>query len=141
MESAKAGDTVRVHYTGQLADGEVFDSSHGNDPLQFQVGAGEVIQGFDEAVTGMAPGDKRRVTIPAQEAYGERREELVVSVPRGRFPPDFDPEPGMNLALDQEGQQVMLTIKSVTEEAVVLDGNHPLAGQDLTFDVELVGIE
>jgi peptidylprolyl isomerase len=140
MESAKSGDLVRVHYTGQLADGEVFDSSHGNEPLEFQVGAGQVIKGFDDAVTGMTPGDSRRVTIPADEAYGQRREELVVTVPRGRFPPDFEPEQGMNLALEQDGQQVMLTIMSVTEAEVVLDGNHPLAGQDLTFDVELVEI-
>jgi peptidylprolyl isomerase len=140
MASARAGDRVRVHYTGQLAGGEVFDSSRGSDPLEFRVGSGEVIKGFDDAVTGMAPGDSRRITIPANEAYGERREELVVSVPRGRFPPDFEPEPGMNLALDQEGHQVMLTVMSVTESEVVLDGNHPLAGEDLTFEVELVDI-
>jgi peptidylprolyl isomerase len=140
MESAKSGDRVRVHYTGQLADGEVFDSSHGSEPLEFKVGSGEVIRGFDDAVTGMAPGESRRVTIPAQDAYGQRREELVVTVPRERFPDDFEPEPGMNLALDQDGHQVVLRILSVTETDVVLDGNHPLAGEDLTFDVELLAI-
>jgi peptidylprolyl isomerase len=140
MGQAKSGDQVRVHYTGQLADGKVFDSSHGSDPLEFQVGAGQVIQGFDEAVTGMSPGETRRVTIPARAAYGDRREELVVAVPRGRFPPEFEPEPGMNLAVDQDGHQVMLTILSVTESEVVMDGNHPLAGEDLTFEVELVEI-
>jgi peptidylprolyl isomerase len=140
MAEAKAGDRVRVHYTGQLADGEVFDSSHGSEPLEFEVGAGEVIRGFDDAVTGMSPGETRRVTIAAHDAYGERREELVVSVPRGRFPPDFELEPGMSLGLDQDGHEVMLTIMSVTESEVVLDGNHPLAGEDLTFDVELVQI-
>jgi peptidylprolyl isomerase len=141
MESAKTGSRVRVHYTGQLADGEVFDSSHGNEPLEFEVGAGEVIRGFDDAVTGMAPGENRRVTIPAQDAYGQRREELVVTVPRERFPEDFEPEPGINLALEQDGHQVVLRILSVTETEVVLDGNHPLAGEDLTFDVELLDID
>jgi peptidylprolyl isomerase len=132
---------VHVHYTGQLADGEVFDSSRDTEPLAFEVGAGEVIEGFDDAVRGMSPGETRRITIPAQRAYGVRREELVVSVPRGRFPEDFEPEPGMTLGLEQDGQQVMLRILSVTEAEVVLDGNHPLAGEDLTFDVELVRID
>jgi peptidylprolyl isomerase len=141
MASASAGDRVVVHYTGQLADGEVFDSSRDTEPLEFEVGSGEVIQGFDNVVRGMSPGDTRRVTIPAAEAYGVRREDLVVTVPRGRFPEDFDPEPGMSLGLDQDGHEIMLRILSVTEAEVVLDGNHPLAGEDLTFEVELLRID
>lgn len=140
MVTAKAGDTVRVHYTGQLGDGQVFDSSAGAEPLQFRVGAGEVIAGFDEAVAGMSPGESRRVTIPAAEAYGPRREELVLTVPRERFPAEIEPEPGMQLNLQQEDQQIVVRVATVTEAEVVIDGNHPLAGEDLTFELELVEI-
>jgi peptidylprolyl isomerase len=140
MGSVKTGDTVRVHYTGELDSGTVFDSSDGAEPLRFKVGSGEVIPGFDEAVLGLSPGDSRRVTIPADEAYGERREELVVAVPRERFPADFELEPGMQLNLEQDGHTVMVTITDVSDATVTIDGNHPLAGENLTFDLRLVDI-
>jgi peptidylprolyl isomerase len=140
MDAAKAGDTVRVHYTGHLDSGRVFDSSEGSEPLQFRLGAGEVIPGFDRAVTGLSPGESTRVTLAAADAYGPRREELVVHVPRERFPDDFVPEPGMQLHLEQDGHVVAVTIADVTPAAVVIDGNHPLAGENLTFDLQLVDI-
>jgi peptidylprolyl isomerase len=140
MEAVRTGDTVRVHYTGHLGSGAVFDSSEGGEPLQFRVGSGEVIPGFDQAVLGLTRGESRRVTIPAGDAYGERREELVVEVPRERFPDDFEPEPGMQLNLEQDGHVVLVTITEVSGTTVLIDGNHPLAGEDLTFDVQLVDI-
>jgi peptidylprolyl isomerase len=140
MSEVKTGDTVRVHYTGHLDDGNVFDSSEGGEPLAFTVGSGEVIPGFDHAVLGLSPGESKKVTIPAEEAYGARRDELVVQVPRERFPDDFEPEAGMRLNLDQNGQVVPVTIADVSDSAVVIDGNHPLAGENLTFDLKLVDI-
>lgn len=141
MAEAKAGDTVRVHYTGTLADGSVFDSSRGREPLEFTLGEGRVIAGFDDAVTGMQEGEERQVIIPAEQAYGDRREELVLTVPRAQFPQGLDPEPGLQVQLSQGGQRTVATITEVDDEAVTLDANHPLAGKELTFDLELVGIE
>lgn len=140
MAEAQSGDTVRVHYTGRLDGGEVFDSSRGRDPLEFTLGGGQVIAGFDEAVTGMTPGDEKTVTIPAGEAYGARRDELSGEVPRAQFPPDIDPQVGQQLQMQQGGQTFVVTVTEVTDEAVRLDANHPLAGKDLTFDLELVEI-
>jgi len=137
---AKTGDTVRVHYTGTLGDGRVFDSSEGRDPLEFTLGSGQVIPGFDDAVTGMSPGDVRTVTIPSTEAYGARRDEMVVMVPRSQFPDDLEPAIGQQLQVSQEGQTFVVTVTEVTGEAVTLDANHPLAGQDLTFELQLVDI-
>jgi peptidylprolyl isomerase len=140
MQAANNGDTVRVHYTGKLDDGSVFDSSEGREPLEFRLGGGEVIPGFEQAVTGMAPGDERQVTIPADEAYGPRREELVLVVRRQELPEEMQPEVGLQLQMSQDGQQFVVTISDVTEEDVVLDANHPLAGEDLTFELKLVDI-
>ena len=137
---AKDGDAVRIHYTGTLDDGSVFDSSRGRDPLRFTLGSGQVIAGFDDAVAGMTVGEQKTVTIPADQAYGARRDDLVLSVPRGEFPPDIDPDVGDQLQLGEEGRTMMVTVREVSPEAVVLDANHPLAGQDLTFALELVAI-
>lgn len=140
MVRAREGDTVRVHYTGTLSDGSIFDSSHGREPLEFTLGAGRVIAGFEEAVNGMAPGEERKVTVPAAQAYGSRRDELVFEVPRAQFPDDLQPAVGLEVQLTQGGQRAVARIAEVTEETVTLDANHPLAGRDLTFDLELVGI-
>jgi peptidylprolyl isomerase len=140
MQAANTGDLVRVHYTGKLEDGSVFDSSAGRDPLQFRLGGGEVIPGFEQAVTGMSPGEERRVTIPADDAYGARREELVLVVSREELPAELEPEVGQQLQMSQDGQDFVVTISDVTERDVVLDANHPLAGEDLTFELQLVDI-
>ncbi len=140
MAEAKKGDTVRVHYTGTLSDGSVFDSSEGRQPIEFQVGAGEVIPGFESAVEGMQEGEERRITIPAVDAYGARSEERMVTVERSRLPSDMEPTVGQPLEMNQAGQTFRVTIAEVTDETVVLDANHPLAGHDLTFDLRLVQI-
>lgn len=141
MASAKSGDTVRVHYTGKLEDGSVFDSSDGRDPLEFTVGSGQVIPGFDQAVTGMSPGDERQVKISAAEAYGDRKDDLVIVVERAQLPPDIDPAVGQQLQLSQEGRAFVVTVADVNERSITLDANHPLAGEDLTFDLQLVEID
>lgn len=141
MEQAKAGDTVRVHYTGRLDDGSVFDSSRGREPLEFTLGGGQVIAGFDDAVTGMAPGQEKTVTIPSEQAYGPRRDEMRVQVERSQFPSDIEPQVGQRLQMSQGGQVAVVTITEVSDDQVTLDANHPLAGQDLTFDLELVSID
>src|SRR5215218_954434 len=140
MSQAKHGDTVRVHYTGTLEDGQEFDSSRGLDPLTFTIGAGAVIQGFDDAVTGMAVGDEKRVTIPAEEAYGQRRDELTLRLPRMELPPDLELEEGSQLRMEQGDQSVVVTVRELDDQSVTLDANHPLAGEALTFDLPLVEI-
>ncbi len=138
-EPAKNGDRVRVHYTGRLEDGAVFDSSRDGDPLEFTVGAGEVIPGFDDAVRGMSVGDSRTVEIDSEDAYGPRRDGLVTQVSReaAQFP--VEPEVGMHFALPlQDGSQIEVVVTEVTDTHVTIDGNHPLAGQKLIFDVELI---
>ena len=141
MTQAKQGDTVKIHYTGTLDDGTVFDSSEGRDPLSFTIGSGQVIPGFDEAVTGMAKDEKKNVTIPADQAYGPRNDEMVIQVPRDQVPPDINPEEGQKLQMQgPDNQPVMVVITEVTEEHVMLDANPPLAGKDLTFDIQLVEI-
>jgi peptidylprolyl isomerase len=140
MQSATSGDTVRVHYTGKLDDGSVFDSSEGRDPLEFQLGGGQVIPGFEQAVEGMSPGDERSVTIAADEAYGPRRDELVLVVPRAELPAEMQPEVGQQLQLSQEGQSFIVTVADVNESEIILDANHPLAGEALTFELQLVDI-
>lgn len=139
-EQAQTGDTVRVHYTGRLDDGSVFDSSRDREPLEFTLGEGQVIAGFDSAVTGMSPGQTETVTIPADEAYGEKREDLVFAVPREQLPPEITPEVGMQLQMQQGQQVAVVTITRVEPSQVTIDANHPLAGKDLTFDLELVEI-
>ncbi|MCC5886882.1 MAG: FKBP-type peptidyl-prolyl cis-trans isomerase [Gammaproteobacteria bacterium] len=141
MAEAKQGDTVRVHYTGQLDDGTEFDSSRDRDPLEFQVGSGQVIAGFESAVAGMAVGDSCTTTIVAAEAYGPRRDELVVDIERSQLPADMDLEVGQALQVkDQNDQPFVVHVAAVAEESVKLDANHPLAGKDLTFEIELVEI-
>lgn len=140
MEAAKTGDVVRVHYTGKLGDGRVFDSSEGRDPIEFTLGSGQVIPGFEQAVSGMAPGDERSITIPADRAYGERKDELTLVVDRAELPNEIEPEVGQQLQLSQEGQSFVVTITDVSSEDITLDANHPLAGEDLTFELQLVGI-
>jgi peptidylprolyl isomerase len=141
MSQAKSGDTVKIHYTGTLDDGTQFDSSAGRDPLEFQIGSGQVIPGFDKAVEGMAVGDKKNVRIEAADAYGERHEQLVQQVPRSALPDDLTPEEGMALqSQSPEGQVMMLMVTAVGEEEITVDANHPLAGKALSFDIELVSI-
>lgn len=141
MTQAKNGDTVKIHYTGTLSDGTVFDSSEGRDPLSFTIGSGQVIPGFEEAVTGMAVDEKKNVTIPSEKAYGPRNDELLINVPRDQVPPDIDPEEGQRLQMQgPQNQPIMVVITEVTEEHIILDANPPLAGKDLTFDIELVEI-
>ncbi len=140
MARAKRGDTVRVHYTGTLDNGEQFDSSRGMDPLSFTLGEGSVIQGFDDAVDGMEVGEAKRVTIPAGEAYGDRREELTLRVPRNELPTDLELEVGSQLRMEQGAESIVVTVRDMDDASVTLDANHPLAGQALTFDLELVEI-
>jgi FKBP-type peptidyl-prolyl cis-trans isomerase 2 len=138
-EPTKDGDRVRVHYTGRLADGNEFDSSREGDPLEFTVGAGEVISGFDDAVRGMRVGDSKTVEIEPENAYGERREQLVQSVARDKMNLDVEPHEGMMLAMQlPDGNQIPVNVTKVTETEVTLDANHPLAGEKLIFDLELV---
>lgn len=141
MQQVKSGDTVKVHYHGKLTTGETFDSSEGREPLEFTVGSGQVIKGFDDALMDMAVGEKKTVQIPVNEAYGERREDMIVQYPRQEFPDDMMPEVGMQLNMsDNMGNNFPVVITEVQEEIVVLDANHPLAGQDLIFDLEVVAI-
>jgi len=141
-QAAKAGDTVQVHYTGKFGDGSVFDSSAGRDPLEFTVGAGQVIPGFEQAVEGMAVGQTKTVTIPAAEAYGDRVAEAVLQVPREQLPPDLEPEVGQQLVMQsRDGRQIPIVVVEVTEDSITIDANHPLAGRDLTFEIELIAVQ
>lgn len=139
--TAKVGDSVQVHYTGTLEDGTVFDSSEGRDPLEFVVGSGQVIPGLDKAVRGMEVGEKKIVTTPAEEAYGPHRDEQVVEISREKLPSDLTPEVGQQLVITQsDGMEIVVVIISVSGDAVTIDANHPLAGKDLVFEIELVKI-
>ena len=141
MDQAKSGDTVRIHYTGTLDDGTEFDSSAGREPLEFSLGGGQVIPGFDSAVTGMAVGDSKTVTIAPDDGYGPRHEQLVQQVPRNTLPEDIEPAVGMHLqSQTPDGQIMNLVVVEVAEESITLDANHPLSGQALTFAIELVEI-
>ena len=141
MRQVKSGDTIKVHYHGKLTDGTTFDSSAGREPLEFEVGAGMMIPGFDSGVLGMEVGEKKTINIPAVEAYGDVQDDLFMEFPVDRFPPDMKPEVGMALNMSNgQGQQFPVVIAEVKEEVVILDGNHPLAGQDLIFDIELMNI-
>lgn len=141
MPKAKANDTVKVHYTGKLTSGEVFDSSENRDPLQFTVGAGQMIKGFDAAVDGMELNEKKTVTIPADEAYGQHNPQLIQEVSRTQLPEGMDPQIGQTLmAQGQGGQPIELVVTDATADSITVDANHRLAGQDLVFDIELVEI-
>jgi peptidylprolyl isomerase len=141
MSQAKSGDTVRIHYRGTLGDGTEFDSSAGRDPLEFALGGGQVIPGFDNAVDGMLVGDSKTVTISPEDAYGPRHEQLVQQVPKSTLPDDMEPEVGMHLrSQSPDGQVINLVITEIEDESITLDANHPLSGQALTFAIELVEI-
>ena len=134
------GSTVEVHYTGKFTNEEVFDSSEGRDPLQFQVGTGQIIPGFENAILGKNVGDKVQITIPAEEAYGEVREDLFVQVPLDKLPGQV--EVGQSLqAVGGDGQPVTVIVEQVNEDHVIINGNHPLAGKELVFDIEVVSVQ
>lgn len=140
-QGAVDGDTVQVHYTGTLADGSVFDSSVGNSPLEFEVGAGQMIPGFDAAVHGMKVGDIKTVTIPSAEAYGARQEDQIAVIPQTSLPPGMEPTVGMQLEMSlQDGSSVVVTVIDVGVDSFTVDANHPMAGKDLIFEIEMVSI-
>ncbi|ARU01540.1 FKBP-type peptidyl-prolyl cis-trans isomerase [Yoonia vestfoldensis] len=142
MTQAKEGDTVQIHYTGTLQDGATFDSSAGRDPLEFVVGSGQIIPGLDAAIPGMEVGDKKTVHVPCAEAYGDHNPDAQQAVPRDNIPADIPLDPGTQLQMQTpQGQVVPVTVAAVTETEVTLDANHPLAGKDLTFAVEVVAIK
>ena len=139
MQQVKDGDKVKVHYHGKLRSGETFDSSEGREPLEFTVGSGQVIKGFDDGVRGMNVGDKKTVEIASVDAYGEKEEDRIIEFPKTQFPSEMKAEVGMQLMMnDGQGQSMPVVIVEVKEETVLLDANHPLSGQDLIFDIELV---
>ncbi|OGP14033.1 MAG: peptidylprolyl isomerase [Deltaproteobacteria bacterium GWA2_55_10] len=141
MENAKHGDIVKIHYTGTLDDGSRFDSSQGREPLQFVIGEGMLIPAFEQAVVGMNPGDSKNLHIPADDAYGPYFDELILEVDRSQIPPYIDPDEGMQLQITQDdGSSTVVKVVKLTEEKIYLDANHPLAGRDLNFDIELVDI-
>ena len=141
MQQVKAGDTVKVHYHGRLTDGTTFDSSEGRAPLEFEVGSGMVIKGFDDGLLGMEVGEKKTVQIPVEDAYGPKDPSMVMDFPIDRFPPDMKPEAGMRLTMTNgSGQHIPVVIVDVKDDSVILDANHQLAGEDLVFDLELVEI-
>ncbi|QYX55929.1 peptidylprolyl isomerase [Roseovarius sp. SCSIO 43702] len=141
MTEVKSGDTVHIHYKGTLADGTVFDSSEGRDPLAFEVGSGQIIPGLDQAMPGMSVGDTKTVEVPADQAYGQVDPNARQEVPREGIPADIPLDPGTQLQVQTENGQVLpVTVVDVTDETVTLDANHALAGKDLTFEVELVAI-
>jgi FKBP-type peptidyl-prolyl cis-trans isomerase 2 len=141
MNTVKSGDKVKVHYHGKLTSGETFDSSKGREPLEFEVGSGEVIKGFDNGVLGMQPGDKKTINIPFDEAYGPRHPEMIIEFPKNRFPDDLELQTGLPLMMsDGSGRNFQVVVAEIKSDTVVLDANHPLAGHDLVFDIELVEI-
>lgn len=141
MIAAKKGDRVKVHYTGKLSDGTVFDSSIDREPLEFTLGDGNMIKGFDAAVEGLQQGEKVTASIPSNEAYGEKKQDMFVEVPKSEVPENIKPEVGQQLQVQQaNGQAMPVVVAEVTEEKIVLDANHPLAGKDLTFEIQLVEI-
>lgn len=143
MAQAKSGDTVQVHYTGTLTDGTIFDSSEGRTPLEFTVGSGQVIKGFDEGVAGMNPGERKTINILVEDAYGPANEEMIFTLNRSDIPNDIPLEVGLTLNMHEDGnpRPIPVIVRDLTDTNVTLDANHPLAGQDLTFEVELVGVK
>ncbi len=142
MSLVKENDTVKVHYTGKLADGQVFDSSEGKDPIEFTLGQGQLIPGFEKGLIDMKLNEKKTINIPKDEAYGDSREDLVQEVQKSELPEEIKPEVGMGLvSKSQDGREMNLVVAEVKEESIVVDGNHPLAGKDLIFDLEVVEIK
>lgn len=141
MEQVKDGDVVRVHYTGKLTNGEQFDSSQGREPLEFTVGAGQMIKGFDDAMPGMTVGEKKTINIAADDAYGQKDENAIIEFPKENIPNDMKLDVGMQLQLRNEsGQPFPVTISEIKDDIIVLDANHMLAGKELVFDIELMEI-
>ncbi|WDT73795.1 MAG: peptidylprolyl isomerase [Candidatus Manganitrophus sp.] len=141
MAQAKRGNAVKVHYVGRFEDGTVFDTSREREPLPFTIGEGEVIPGFEEAVVGMNPGESKKVVIPAENAYGPRHEEMVLVVDRQNLPEGVDPQVGQQYQIPQsDGQSIVVTVTDASDSSVTLDGNHPLAGRELTFEIELLEV-
>ncbi len=142
MVQAKQGDTVRIHFTGRLENGRVFDSSRGRDPVEFCIGRGDVFAAFEQAVVGMEPGQSKTTTIRADEAFGPRRDDMVVQVERSQLPTDVEPAVGLGVPMIEAGSGVAIptVITAVDENTVTLDANHPLAGHDVTFDIELIEV-
>ena len=142
MAQAKHGDTVQIHYTGKLDDGFVFDTSLEREPLEFQIGGGFVLEGFEQAVIDMNPGDSKTFTISAENAYGPYRQEMVMLVPKEQIPPHITPEIGQQIQINDKelAQPMVVSITNISDEGITLDANHPLAGRDLTFEIKLVAI-
>lgn len=141
MAQVKTGDTVKIHYTGKLDDGTVFDSSVEREPLEFKVGEGQVIPGFESAVIDMTVGDEKQFTIPPDDAYGSKREDMVLEVPKADLPDEITPEVGLPLQIQaQDGSVADVVVSDIKDETITIDGNHPLAGENLNFEVKLVEI-
>jgi peptidylprolyl isomerase len=141
LSTINKGDKVKVHYTGSLEDGTIFDSSKDREPLEFEFGSGQLIPGFENAVSDLTPGDSTKVTIPHAEGYGDVREEMIIEIERDKVPTDISPEVGMQLQVQQpNGQPMPVVIRQVTESHITLDANHPLAGKALTFEIELISV-
>ncbi len=142
MTEIKVNSKVSVHYTGRLADGQVFDSSEGREPLTFTVGAGQLIKGFEDGVMGMKVNESKTLNISSEEAYGPRREELIQEIEKNMLPKDLDPQVGQKLASQgTDGRQMVVSVTAVGDSTITIDGNHELAGKDLIFDIEVVSIQ
>jgi len=142
LSTVEEGNTVKVHYTGKLKDGQVFDTSEEREPIEFEIGAGQMIPGFEKAVVGMEKDESKTVEIESDEAYGDVNDELFLEVPKSELPDNIDPEVGMQLQVQQqEGQQIPVQITEVKDSSITLDANHPLAGKDLVFDIKVVDIK
>jgi len=142
MSQVKKNDTVKVHYTGKLADGQVFDTSEGKEPIEFTLGEGQLIPGFENGLIDMKLTEKKTINIPVDQAYGQPREELVQEIDKSQLPPEITPEVGMGLvSKTPDGREMNLLVAEVKENSIVVDGNHPLAGKDLIFDLEVVEIK
>ncbi|HVY75769.1 MAG TPA: peptidylprolyl isomerase [Puia sp.] len=140
--SVQTGNTIKVHYHGRLSDGTTFDSSNGRSPLEFKVGSGSVIKGFDEGVKGMSVGEKKTIQIPFMDAYGPEDPSMIVEFPKAQLPDDLQPEVGMQLTMNNSsGDQFPVVVTGVNDDSIILNANHPLAGKDLIFDLELVSID
>ncbi|MBS3819478.1 peptidylprolyl isomerase [bacterium] len=140
-QKVKTGDKVKIHYTGRLKDGKVFDSSKNRDPLEFETGSGQIIKGVEDAVIGMEPGEKKNISIAPENAYGNYDEKLLIDVPKEKLPQDVTPQKGSTLRLvDKQGRAVPVKITEIKDNSIQVDANHPLAGKELDFEVELVEI-